>query len=106
MTYPEPPDIDDPLSDEERDKLIDELAQKVVDKRMETPAILFLEMNKPISFLAGQSMIAASPFLVPLFGTSGVRKYSQLLNNTENIELIVERIEYLSAERDAKKRKE
>lgn len=105
MSYAQIPDMNEPLRPEERDKLIEELAQKVVDRRMETPAILFLEMNKPISFIASQSMIAASPFLIPLVGPAGVRRYSQLFSDPENVELLIEKIEDLSDDRDAKKRK-
>ncbi len=87
---------DDQLSSEERDKLIDELAQKIVDRRMETPAIMFLEMHKPVTFLASQSMLVASPFLVPLFGAEGVQRYSRLFSSVDNVELLIERIEDLS----------
>ena len=87
---------DDQLTPEERDKLINELAQKVVDKRMETPAIMFLEMHKPVTFLASQSILVASPFLVPLFGAEGVQKYSRLFSSVDNVELLIERIEELS----------
>ncbi|MHB1000271.1 MAG: hypothetical protein ACYC27_13605 [Armatimonadota bacterium] len=93
---------DEDLSPEERDKLIDELARKVVNRKMETAAILFLEMHKPVAFLAGQSMLVASPFLVPLFGPEGVRKYSALLGSRDNVELIIRRIEDLADERDTK----
>jgi hypothetical protein len=95
QTDPEEYD-DDQLTPEERDKLIDELAQKVVDKRMETPAIMFLEMHKPVTFLASQSILVASPFLVPLFGAEGVQKYSRLFGSVDNVELLIERIEELS----------
>ena len=85
---------------EDRDKLIDELARKVTDRGLQTPAILFLEMNKPLSFIAGQAMLAASPLLMPIFGAEGVQKYSQLLSSRDNIELLIRRIEDLSEERE------
>lgn len=97
---PEPADKPEPG---ERDILIDELAQKVVDKRLETPVIMFLEMHKPISFLASQAMVAAEPILVPLFGPEGVEKYRMLFDSPENVELLIERIEDLSDERRRKK---
>lgn len=90
---------DDQLTPEERDKLVDELAQKIVDRRMETPAIMFLEMHKPVTFLASQSMLVASPFLVPLFGAEGVERYSKLFSTVDNVELLIERIEELSEKR-------
>jgi len=98
--------IGEDLSLEERDKLIDELARKIVNRRLETPAILFLEMHKPLAFLASQSMLVASPLLVPIFGREGVERYSQLLSAPENVELLIRRIEELADERDARKRAE
>lgn len=98
---PMPEPTDEELSPEERDKLIDELARKVVARRLETPAILFLEMNKPVAFIAGQSMLVASPLLAPLFGPEGVRKYSQLFGSRDNIEVLIRRIEDLADERDS-----
>lgn len=90
---------EDQLSAEERERLIDELAQKIVDRHMETPAIMFLEMHKPVTFLASQSMLVASPFLVPLFGAEGVEKYSRLFSSVDNVERLIERIEELSDKR-------
>jgi len=82
------------------------LARKIVSRRLETPAILFLEMHKPLAFLASQSVLVASPVLVPIFGREGVERYSQLLSTQENVELLIRRIEDLSEERDAKAQKE
>jgi hypothetical protein len=101
MSYAEMPQMDEPLSAEERDKLIDEVARKIVGRRMESPAILFLEMHKPVTFIASQGMVAMSPFLAQIFGRDGVRKYAQLLSSADNLELLIRRIEDLSEERDA-----
>ena len=107
MPYPPTPqEVEGDLSPEERDKMIDELARKIVSKGMETPAILFLEMHKPVAFMAGQSLLVAGPFLAPLFGIEGVNRYSSLLSERGNVELLIRRIEDLSAEKDAQKKKE
>lgn len=97
--------FDEDASPEELSSMVDELARKVIGRRMEATAILFLEMHKPVAFLAGQSMIVASPFLVPLFGPDGVRKYSQVLGSRENVELLIRRIEQLADERESGMRK-
>jgi hypothetical protein len=97
---------EDDLSPEERDALIDELAKKVVDRRLETPTIMFLEMHKPVAFLAGQSMIVAGPLLSPLFGVDGMRKFSRLLSGEGNVERLIRRIEDLADEREPSKGKE
>jgi hypothetical protein len=92
-------ETDGELSPECRDKLIDELAHKIAKKGMETPAIMFLEMHKPVSFLASQTMLVASPLLAPLFGLNGVEKYSRLFGSVENVELLIRRIEDLAEQR-------
>ena len=84
---------DDELTDSRRDELIDNLAEKIVRHRMSTPAILFLEMHKPFAFLAGQSMILASGFLAPFVGITNVQEYSKLIEERENIERLIKRIE-------------
>lgn len=94
------------LSPEDRDKLIDELAQKIVNRGLETPAILFLEMNKPVAFLASQTMLVAAPFLAPIMGIEGTQRYSSLFSTQENVELLIRRIEDLAADKDAQKKKQ
>lgn len=89
-------DWDADLPEDERDKLIDTLAQKVHRLGMTMPAVLILEMHKPLSFLAGQSMVLGSGFLAPLFGPRNVQKYAKLFESRENIERLIQRIEELS----------
>lgn len=104
MPYPPTPEeVEGELSPEDRDKLIEELARKIVGKGLETPAIMFLEMHKPVAFLAGQSLMVASPFLAPLFGIEGVNRYSRLLSEEGSVELLIRRIEDISAEKRAPK---
>jgi hypothetical protein len=105
MPYPPTPEEPDgDLSPEDRDRLIEQLARKIVSRGLETPAILFLEMHKPVAFVAGQSLLVAGPFLAPLFGIEGVNKYSRLLGDRENVELLIRRIEDISAEKSSRKR--
>jgi hypothetical protein len=90
-------DWDEELKEEDRDQLIELLAQKVHKKGLHTPAILFLEMHKPFSFLTGQTLILSSGFLVPLFGVGNIQHYAKLLEARENVERIICRIEELQA---------
>lgn len=88
------------LQTEERSRLIDNLARRIVRRRLETPAIMFLEMHKPVAFLASQCVLMASPLLAPLLGRWEIEKYSRLLNSPENVELLIHRIEDLSEARE------
>ena len=55
----------EPLTEEERETLLDKAAHEIKKRKMETPAILALEMHKPLAFLGSQAVVAFSPFLVP-----------------------------------------
>jgi hypothetical protein len=99
---PKPRDWTDELSDEERDRIIEKVAIGIVRRGMETPAILFLEMHKPVSFLASQSLVVISPFTAPFIGMENVQIASKLMEDRENIERLIRRIEELAVERDAK----
>lgn len=86
-------DWDADLSEAERDRLIESLAQKVHRYHMESAAILFLEMHKPLAYVASQSMLLGSGFLAPLFGPENVQKYAKLFETRENVERLIVRIE-------------
>jgi hypothetical protein len=94
------PEIDftTPLSSEEVDSTLDAIARRIVERRLEAPAILFLESHKPLSFLAGQGVAAAIPFLGPLIGPERVAKLSLILQTPENVDLLVRKIELLAAD--------
>ena len=89
-------DWDTELTDEDRDAFIEKMAAKIAQFGMFTPAILFLEMNKPISFLTGQATVLASGVLAPLFGFQNVQQFSRLCEDRSNVEKLIQRIEELS----------
>jgi len=84
------------LTAERRDELIEALAQKIASRGLGMPAALFLEMHRPISFLVGQSLWFAMPFLGALMEPRLVAEYSRLLESSENVDRLIERIEELS----------
>jgi hypothetical protein len=83
------------LTEEEERKLINNIAKLVVDKGLEAPAIMFLEVTKPVSFIASQLAIVALGPLEWLFELQGP-KYTGLFMKKENVGKIIERIEQLS----------
>jgi hypothetical protein len=86
----------DDLTPQERDDLIEKIAGGVVKRGMQTPAILFLEMHKPLTFVASQSLVVTSPFIAPFVGMGNVQLAAKLIEKRENIELLIDRIEELS----------
>ena len=98
-------DWDAPLTDEARDQMLDKIAAAIGKWRMEVPTILFLESGGPLSPLAGQGLIAFSPFVAPLMpqGLSDVQKVSKFLEKPENVRRLVDRLSDKLAEREHKK---
>ena len=91
-------DMDTPLDDRRRDSIIDSIAEKIVDRRLETPGILFLETHKPLSFIASQATLVAMPLLGPLVGVQQMADFSKLLADRANVERLICRIEDMAAD--------
>lgn len=96
---------DEELTPEKRDALIEKIAVGVVGRGLETPAILFLEMNRPLSFFASQGLIVASPMIAPFVGFQNVQVATKVLEDRDNIERLVKRIEDLAIEKQLKRQK-
>lgn len=73
--------------------LLDRLANRVVELRMEVPAILALESGKPLSLVASQAMIFFEPFVQALFSFPDYRRYAALIERRGAIEALLTRIE-------------
>ena len=85
---------------QEFDDAIERAAGWIVEKRLEAPAVLLLEINKPLSFIMGQSLYFGSPLLAPLFGFDKLQKAAGLLSDHATLENLIIRIEKMSSERE------
>jgi hypothetical protein len=85
----------------EVEQLLERAAREVTRRRLETPAILALEMHRPIAFLGSQALVLFTPMLAPAFGLKNMELLIRVLERRENLERLVCRIEELAAERDA-----
>jgi len=74
-------------------QLLDRLATRVVELRMEVPAILTLETAKPLSLLAGQTMIFFEPMVQSLFSFPDYRRFAALIERREALEAMIRLIE-------------
>lgn len=86
-----------PLDQKRLEALIEEIAQWVHHRQLHVPAIMLLEIHKPISFFVGQGLVFSATLLAPLFGAQKVQEFSRLLENRENIERLIQRIETLAS---------
>ena len=81
------------ITTEERDRALARIAEGIVRRGMVAPAILFLEMHKPLTFFASQSLIVLSPIVAPIVGLQNCVLASRLLEDRANVERLIVQIE-------------
>jgi hypothetical protein len=91
------------LSAEDRG-LLEKLAQRVVDLRLETPAILTLEGARPLSVVAGQAMLFFEPLVQALFRFTDYRRVAALVERRDALEALTRMIEERADAREKEKR--
>ena len=89
----------EPFSDADQ-ALLERLARRVVELRLETPALLTLETARPLSLLAGQAMLFFEPFAQALFHLPEYRRVAALVERREALEELARRIERATDERE------
>lgn len=91
MTNPFAFDWDAPVPDDERDRLLEKMANQVVRRGLAMPAVWMLEIHQPVMPLLGQAAIAFSPFLGALFagGAFDLQKYTSLMRRRENVDRLI-----------------
>ena len=89
-------------------ELVDKIAGKIVERRLSVPAVLFMEVLKPVSFLGAQTLNFFGPIIESLMKPENrYYDFTAFLEKRENVERILQRIEELENERpdEPKKRK-
>jgi hypothetical protein len=91
------------ITDERRTLLLNKIAQKIIDYRLTTVAIVMLESSKPLSFVGSQLMVFLQPFYRAIFPHVEYDEIAALLEERKNIERLIQEVERLEDERNKKK---
>jgi hypothetical protein len=86
------------LEAEDRE-LLERLARRVVELRLEAPALVTLETTKPLSVLAGQAMLFFEPFAQAMFPWKDYRRLAALVERRDALEALAGMIERAADER-------
>ena len=89
------------LTPARRDELLLKVAEKIERFDLITPAIFFLQMSKPLSFVGSQALLSFAPMAGLIMNEKLLEEFSQVMADREN----VERLMVLLEEREAQKRK-
>ena len=76
-----------------RQQLIDRVAQQIAGRGMTAPAILFLEMHKPLAFLGAQLLWIAQPFLSIGLNNADLSDLITVVEDRAGVEELIERLE-------------
>ena len=82
-----------------RQQLIDRIAHRIAGLGMTAPAVLFLEMNKPLAFMGAQLLLAAQPFLSLTFDQADLRDFAEIIEERSGVEQLIARLESIRTER-------
>ena len=75
------------------DQLLAEVALAVKRKGLETPAVLWLESLRPLSFLGAQAMHFLTPFVQAFMPADRFRRLASVLEERANLERLVRLVE-------------
>lgn len=84
-------------------EVLGKLAEKVAERSLATPAIFLLEAGKPLSFVGAQAMHFFEPFLDAFFPATDYRIAAEGLEDRENVEWLIQKLERAEESRDTQK---
>lgn len=74
---------------------LSKLANKIVELKLITPSIFFLEMVKPLNFIGSQTMVFFGPIISAFVKTDGYYKAAEIFENHHSVEFLIQEIERL-----------
>jgi len=77
-------------------ELIEQLARAIVARRLEAPAALFLELNRPLGFILSQTAFFARPFLSFFLPAAHVESAAEILDDPKALDRLLDRIGEIS----------
>jgi hypothetical protein len=82
----------------EQREVADKVCREIVRRRLTTPALMALEMSRPMNYIGAQAMHFFQPIMSAIFDTRGYETFAAFLENRTSIEYLARRIEALEAE--------
>lgn len=92
----DPPGPTEPTA--EQRPVIEALCREVVRRRLTTPALLALEMSRPLNFLGSQAMHFLGPIIGTLSQSDRHRHLAEFMEHRGSTDYLCRRIEEIEAE--------
>lgn len=79
-------------------EIVDRVCREVVRRRLTTPALLALEMSRPLNFVAAQVVLFFDPIVRAVITGDGSHEFATFLEHRGSVDYLVGRIETLEAD--------
>lgn len=88
-------DSTDPLEPTEPQRaVVDRVAMEVARRHLTTPALLFIEMSRPLNYIAAQAMHVFQPIAAIVLDTGGYTCFAEFLEHRGSLDYLCRRIEH------------
>ena len=88
-------DSTEPLEPTEQQRaVVDRVAMEVAKRHLTTPALLFIEMSRPLNYIAAQAMHFFQPIAAIVLDTGGYTLFAEFLEHRGSLDFLCRRIEH------------
>ena len=85
---------------EAQSRIVDRLCREVVRRRMTGPALLTLEMSRPLTYVSAQALHFFQPFLTVLLDAAAYDEFAVFLEQRGSVDYICRRLDILESEHE------
>ena len=78
------------------EEFIHRVAKRIHKSGLITPAVLFLEMSKPLALLGSHAMVFFGPMITPFINAEGYYRAAEIFEEPKNVEKLITEIEKLA----------
>ena len=84
--------------------VVERLVREIVRRHLTTPALLMLELSRPLNFVSAQLLHFFQPFLASIADAHAYNEFSLFLEQRGSVDYISERLEVLEHECESQER--
>jgi hypothetical protein len=77
-------------------EIVEKVAKAVARRRMTTPALMALEMGRPLNFVAAQAIHFFRPIISVVLDTRDIKEFATFLEQRGSVEYLCRRLEHWS----------
>lgn len=77
--------------------IVERISQEVVKRHLTTPALMMLEMSRPLNYVGSQGLHFFMPMLSAITDASGIEEFARFLEQRGSIDYISDRLEHWEA---------